>query len=53
MHTDTCNEPSKIYIGRDDVSVEIFIREAVKSRKDYSFLTAGSNYNIHCCSFLF
>lgn len=35
---------NKIYIGRNDVSVEIFIREAVKSRKDHSFLTAGSRY---------
>ena len=30
-----------MYVGRDDAAVEIFIREAVESRKDYSFLSAG------------
>ena len=31
-----------MYIGKYDTGVEIFIREAVESRKDYSFLSAGS-----------
>ena len=30
-----------MYAGRDDAAVEIFIREAVESRKEYSFLSAG------------
>ena len=30
-----------MYVGRDDATVEIFIREAVESRRDYSFLSAG------------
>ena len=29
------------YVGKDDTGIEIFIREAVESRKDHSFLSAG------------
>lgn len=35
------NIKSALCIGRDDVSIEILIREAVESRKDHSFLSAG------------
>ena len=33
-------------LGKDDVGVEIFIREAVESRKDYSFLSAGGDAHV-------